>query len=71
METSIPWTANARSRIERAPDSVRGMLIREIETWAQREGLEQVDQRAVRAIKREWRSRGVFHLEPGDPRGDA
>jgi len=71
VETSIPWTANARSRIERAPDSVRGMLIREIETWAQREGLAQVDRRAVRAIKREWRSRGVFHLEPGDPRGDA
>ena len=71
VETSLPWTADARARIERAPDSVRGMLIREIETWAQREGLKEVDQRAVRAIKREWQARGVFHLEPGDPRGGA
>ena len=71
VETSLLWTVDARARIERAPESVRGMLIREIETWANREGLAQVDQRAVRAIKREWQSRGVFHLEPGDPRSDA
>ena len=71
VETSLLWTADARARIERAPESVRGMLVREIETWALREGLAQVDQRAVRAIKREWQSRGVFHLEPGDPRSDA
>jgi nucleotide-binding universal stress UspA family protein len=70
-QTSMPWTDDARARIARAPDSVRGMLVSEIETWAQREGLEQVDERAVRAIKREWQARGVFHLEPGDPRGDA
>jgi nucleotide-binding universal stress UspA family protein len=70
VETSIPWTTNARARIERAPDSVRGMLVREIETWARLQGLAEVDERAVRAIKREWQDRGVFHLEPGDPRGD-
>ena len=71
VETSLLWTEDARARIDRAPESVRGMLVREIETWALREGLAQVDQRAVRAIKREWQSRGVFHLEPGDPRSDA
>ena len=69
-DTSMPWTTDARDRIQRAPDSVRGMLVKEIEGWAQREGLDEVDQRAVRAIKREWQSRGIFHLEPGDPRGD-
>ncbi|MDH3759853.1 MAG: universal stress protein [Gammaproteobacteria bacterium] len=71
VETALPWTDDARARIERAPDSVRGMLIREIETWAQRAGHDEVDQRAIRAIKREWQSRGIFHLEPGDPRGNA
>ena len=70
VETELPWSEGARARIERAPDSVRGMLIREIETWTRREGLPEVDERAVRAIKREWQARGVFHLEPGDPRGD-
>jgi nucleotide-binding universal stress UspA family protein len=71
VETTLSWEADARERIERAPDAVRGMLIKEIEAWARRHGLAKVDERAVRAIKREWQARGVFHLEPGDPRGDA
>jgi hypothetical protein len=71
VATSMPWSANARARIERAPESVRGMLVREIETWVLRQGLTEVDERAVRNIKREWQARGVFHLEPGDPRGDS
>lgn len=71
IDTAMPWTDNARARIERAPDSVRGMLVKEIEAWVQREGLEQVDERSVRTIKREWQARGIFHLEPGDPRGDS
>ena len=70
VDVGLPWNAAAYARIERAPDSVRGMLIREIEGWARREGLAQVDERAVRAIKREWQARGIFHLEPGDPRGE-
>ena len=50
---------------------VRGMLVQEIEGWAQRQGLSQVDERAVRAVKRQWRDRGIFHLDPDDPRSDA
>lgn len=71
VDAAMPWAPDARARIERAPDAVRGMLVREIEAWAQRHGLAEVDERAVRAIKREWQARGVFHLEPGDPRGDS
>ncbi len=37
LET-LPWDANARSRIQRAPDMVRGMLGKEIEGWASRNG---------------------------------
>jgi nucleotide-binding universal stress UspA family protein len=70
VETRMPWAARPRARIERAPEVVRGMLIKEIEGWAQRQGLEEVDERAVRAIKREWQARGVFHLDPDDPRSD-
>ncbi len=68
VTTSMRWTETARSRIERAPESVRGMLIREIESWAGREGLDEIDDRCLRLIKREWQSLGVFHLDPGDPR---
>jgi proto-chlorophyllide reductase subunit len=71
VETSMSWAPDARARIERAPDAVRGMLVREIEAWARRNGLAEVDDSAVHAVKVEWQARGVFHLEPGDPRGDA
>ncbi len=66
---TLPWLPEARARIERAPDMVRGMLIKEIEGWARRQGREQVDLAAVDAVKEEWQRRGVFHLDPQDPRG--
>jgi len=70
-QTSMPWTQGARDRIARAPDSVRGMLQKEIEGWAKNHGLDEVDERAVVAVKREWQAKGVFHLDPADPRGEA
>jgi nucleotide-binding universal stress UspA family protein len=65
---SMPWELSARERIAKAPDMVRGMLIKEIEGWSQRNGLEQVSEDAVDAIKQIWAERGVFHLDPDDPR---
>ena len=65
---SMKWEPAARERIAKAPDMVRGMLIREIEGWSQRNGLEQVSEEAVDAIKAIWAERGVFHLDPDDPR---
>ncbi len=65
---SMPWEPGARGRIAKAPDMVRGMLIREIEGWARRGGLPQVTGEAVDAVKQTWAERGVFHLDPDDPR---
>ncbi|NCF34833.1 MAG: universal stress protein [Gammaproteobacteria bacterium] len=70
VTTGMRWSTMARVRIDRAPESIRGMLIREIESWARREGLEEIDERTLRSIKREWQSRGIFHLDPSDPRHD-
>jgi nucleotide-binding universal stress UspA family protein len=67
-EATMPWAETARERINRSPDMVRGMLIREIEGWSQRKGLEQVSDEAVDAIKQIWADSGVFHLAPDDPR---
>ncbi|MCP4128156.1 MAG: universal stress protein [Gammaproteobacteria bacterium] len=70
-ETSQPtmeWQSAAMERISQAPDMVRGMLIKEIEGWSQKEGLEQVTEQAIDAIKEVWAKRGVFHLDPNDPR---
>jgi hypothetical protein len=65
---TLPWEASARARIERAPPMVRGMLIREIEGWAGRNGIDRVDETAVARVVETWRDSGLFHLAPDDPR---
>lgn len=65
---SMPWQAAARERIAKAPDMVRGMLVQEIEGWSRRQNLPQVSEEAVDAVKAIWAERGVFHLDPDDPR---
>jgi len=65
---SMPWQDQARERIAKAPDMVRGMLIQEIEGWSRRENLQTVTEDAVDAVKRIWADRGVFHLGPDDAR---
>ncbi|MCG8429428.1 MAG: universal stress protein [Chromatiales bacterium] len=67
-EEGMPWEQSARERIAKAPDMVRGMLIKEIEGWSRRKGLTEVSGEAVDAVKQTWAERGVFHLAPHDPR---
>jgi hypothetical protein len=65
---TLPWDDEARQRIARAPAMVRGMLQKEIEGWARRSGLAEVTGEAVDAVREQWIDRGVFHLDPDDPR---
>lgn len=65
---TLPWNPAARERIQRAPEMVRGMLVQEIESWSRRKGNERVTEAAVAAVKQIWAERGVFHLDPDDPR---
>jgi hypothetical protein len=67
-EETLPWSDEARARIARAPEMVRGMLIKEIEGWAERNHLTRVEPAAVEAVKAEWQQGGVFHLDPADAR---
>ena len=67
---SMPWQDQARERIAKAPDMVRGMLIREIEGWSRRGNLSTVTEDAVNAVKQVWAERGVFHLDPDDARNN-
>jgi hypothetical protein len=55
---TLPWDDEARQRIARAPALVRGML----------SGLAEVTGEAVDAVRGQWIDRGVFHLDPDDPR---
>ncbi len=68
VEETLPWSDEARARIARAPEMVRGMLVKEIEGWATRNHLARVDPAAVEAVKAEWQQGGVFHLDPADAR---
>jgi len=71
VEESLPWDDAARQRIATAPPLVRGMLQKEIEGWAERSNLERVSEAAVDAVRQQWVKRGVFHLDPDDPRNTA
>ncbi|WP_260292649.1 universal stress protein [Sedimenticola hydrogenitrophicus] len=66
--TSMAWSAEAEQRLSRVPDFVRGMLVREIEDWAGRQGKTTIDREAVDVVRAQWQERGAFHLDPADPR---
>jgi len=68
VQETLPWDDAARTRIQKAPDMIRGMLMQEIEAWAQRRDLSSVNEAAVNAVKAQWQNEGQFHLNPADPR---
>jgi len=61
---SMVWEAGAYELIARAPDVVRGMVVREIEAGAKRDGLAEVSIEYVEAARAQWRKTGVFHVAP-------
>lgn len=65
---TMPWDKDARDSLSRAPDMVRGMLIKEVEKWAQHNKLQHIDLATVNTVKQQWQSKGYFHLDPQDPR---
>ena len=65
---TMSWDKDARDSLSRAPDMVRGMLIKEVEKWAQHNKQQHVDLATVNTVKQEWQSKGYFHLDPQDPR---
>jgi nucleotide-binding universal stress UspA family protein len=67
---TLPWDEKAKVRIAKAPDMIRGMLVNEIEGWATRQQLDRVDISVIEAVKEEWEKRGIFHLDPDDPRNN-
>lgn len=67
-EVSMAWDKDARAGIEKAPPMVQGMLIKEIEGYAQRQELKHVDLATVQQVKQQWNLGSSFHLDPEDPR---
>jgi len=67
---TMPWDEDARASLSRAPDMVRGMLIKEVENWAQHNNRSRIDLATVSTVKQEWQSKGYFHMDPEDPRSN-
>jgi nucleotide-binding universal stress UspA family protein len=68
VSETMPWDEDARESLSRAPDMVRGMLIKEVENWAQHHNCSRINLAAVNTVKQEWQSKGHFHMTPDDPR---
>jgi radical SAM protein with 4Fe4S-binding SPASM domain len=52
-EPAMPWTPEARRRLERIPSFVRGVVARRVEAYARRVGAEQVSLELMRDVRRE------------------
>ncbi len=65
---TLPWHSDAEAAIAKAPAMVQGMLVKEIEAYAKRENLSEVDLNTVDKVKNKWSDEGSFHLDPNDPR---
>ncbi|MCW8884472.1 MAG: universal stress protein, partial [Motiliproteus sp.] len=68
VSETLEWSDSARQGIAKAPAMVRGMLIREIETFARDRGVSQVDESTVAEVKQRWGDSGTFHQGTADPR---
>ena len=70
VRETMLWDEDARDSLSRAPDMVRGMLIKEVENWAQHNNCSHIDLATVSTVKEEWQSKGYFHMNPQDPRSN-
>ena len=61
---TMVWEAGAYELISAAPPVVRGMVVREIEAGAGREGLSEVTTSYVESARVRWRETGMFHVAP-------
>ncbi|MBI5344942.1 MAG: PCP reductase family protein [Deltaproteobacteria bacterium] len=57
----LPWAKDAEEKIERIPSSVRGMVIKEVETLAERSGKEEVTLEVMEEAKKRWEGTKEFH----------
>jgi AdoMet-dependent heme synthase len=73
-EPSLPWTPEARARMERIPSFVRGVVTSRVESFARREGHSQVDLEVMSQVRRsmpvDFSRRLPFFLRGSSEEGD-
>lgn len=60
-DSTMAWTAEARGRVERIPLFVRGMVVKAIESYAAKQGAQEVTSDLVDEAKRFWAETEKFH----------
>lgn len=63
MISQIPWSEEAKRRIEKIPPFVRGMIMKEVEQHAKELGLSEVTPEVIVSIKRKWSDTFDFHTK--------
>jgi hypothetical protein len=60
---TMSWSDKALEKIERIPDFVRGMVIKEVERCAADLGLDQITPDVMSRASNTWSDTGSFHSE--------
>jgi len=63
LQRQLDWSDDALQRIERIPDFVRGMVVKEVERCAREQGIDTVTPDALGKAMGRWEDMGVFHSE--------
>ncbi|MFQ5582289.1 MAG: universal stress protein [Mariprofundaceae bacterium] len=63
QDMEMEWDDEALSRIQRIPDFVRGMVIKEVERCARETGCQRVGLEALSKASNAWEQGGTFHSE--------
>ncbi|MFQ5667821.1 MAG: radical SAM protein [Candidatus Binatia bacterium] len=63
-ECTMPWTAQARQRLERTPSFVRGLVVRRVEEEARRRGSAQVSADVMQAVRQRAMGTGAIAAVP-------
>ncbi len=61
VNSQIPWSEEAKERIERIPTFVRGMVMKEAERHAKELGSNQVTSEVLASVKNKWGETFDFH----------
>lgn len=60
---TMPWSNTAQKKIDRIPDFIRGMVIKEVESWATRLNLTEITPEVISKASDSWASSGQFHTD--------
>ncbi len=63
QQMQMQWDEHAAQRIEKIPDFVRGMVIKETEQCAKQNGMTTITEEILNKATKHWKDKGIFHSE--------